>query len=597
MKCSWLLRVTTPDAGVEGFSNEIRTMIGILGCDVVYRLQEYFERDIDPPLPSELLDKGDFSIFIDGINKKDIGAGLTRTAVPTAFPGIEPEPPRIPLSYSRAIDSYMADSSFESITRIEDVSTEDIDRNSMDIDSPLRTDMPAITASAERRDGPPRSAPPPPHGMDGGFGSGVARLSGTLSAGPSSIHSHTPSGSVSSLGGSSIGRGGLPELFATTQRIGQPHSRPSTSGTSGPPPTRKMKPNYSWNELVDKENLGVRPGEVEILPRDFEVMHLMASYTGDTHGRWDNCRLRIFKMMSDKTLRILTLMEGLEESIDQRVAYVKEAELVPDYGYHQNHPVIYIRKTHRQDPFLNGNPRKIAGKPMPPSSLYYKFRSARDMFNFQFALLGEVVETDFQAVRTVRFKKSLRDGEHSHYKARIQLWREADDDAEVLASTPSVAPNATREAWARTNLKVHTTRIVMYWDETTTTFFVTDSIEVELKPRRCIARIKPSSHKTFQNPTSVKARTFGSRESPGGFRLDKKGLFPDDEESFEDFKWFEIEFNNQEEMNNFHAEFKRALNIRRRERWQIDELKRLAARGVPAGAEVAVTPSPPIRRV
>jgi hypothetical protein len=45
----------------------------------------------------------------------------------------------------------------------------------------------------------------------------------------------------------------------------------------------------------------------------------MASYTGDNHGRWDNCRVRIFKMMSDKTLRILTLMEGLEESVDQRV--------------------------------------------------------------------------------------------------------------------------------------------------------------------------------------------------------------------------------------------------------------------------------------
>jgi hypothetical protein len=93
------------------------------------------------------------------------------------------------------------------------------------------------------------------------------------------------------------------------------------------------------------------------------------------------------------------------------------------------------------------------------------------MFNFQSALLGEVVETDFQAVRTVRFKKSLRDGEHSHYKARIQLWREVDDDTEVLSSAPSVAPNATRGAWARPNLKVHATRIVMYWDETTTTFF------------------------------------------------------------------------------------------------------------------------------
>lgn len=45
----------------------------------------------------------------------------------------------------------------------------------------------------------------------------------------------------------------------------------------------------------------------------------MASYTGDRHGRWDNCRLRIFKLMEDKTLRILTLMEGNEQSIDQRV--------------------------------------------------------------------------------------------------------------------------------------------------------------------------------------------------------------------------------------------------------------------------------------
>lgn len=117
---------------------------------------------------------------------------------------------------------------------------------------------------------------------------------------------------------------------------------------------------------------------------------------------------------------------------------------------------------------------------------------------------------------------------------------------------------------------------------------VTDSIDVEVRQRRCAVRIKPSSHKTFQNPTSVKARTFGSRESPGGFRLDKKGLFPDDEEGFEDFKWFEIEFNNAEEMDNFHAAFKRALNMRRRERWQMEELKRLAARGVSAGAEVTV---------
>jgi hypothetical protein len=210
------------------------------------------------------LDKGDFSIFIDGVNKKDIGVGLTRTAVPTAFPGIEPQQS---FSYPRALDSLMAGSSFDGITRIEDVSGEDIDRNSMDIDSPTRSEISPVTASAERRDG---SVPPSQYG---GFGIGVAGPSGARSAGPSSVHSHTPSPSVSSIGtGVSIGRPGFSGFYQTTQHIGQAHSRPSTSGTSGPPPAQKLKPNYSWNELVDRENLGVRPGEVEILPKEFEVM-------------------------------------------------------------------------------------------------------------------------------------------------------------------------------------------------------------------------------------------------------------------------------------------------------------------------------------
>lgn len=38
MKCSWLLRVSTPEAGVEGFSDEVRTMIGLLGCVSITRV-------------------------------------------------------------------------------------------------------------------------------------------------------------------------------------------------------------------------------------------------------------------------------------------------------------------------------------------------------------------------------------------------------------------------------------------------------------------------------------------------------------------------------------------------------------------------------
>ena len=316
-------------------------MIGLLGLDVAYHLQQYLETNVDPPEPSDLIQHGDFSIFVDGINKLDLGKGLLRTAVPTAFPGHAPEPLRTNFPYSNRIDDYMTNSSFDRISLADD--SDGSPRPSMELDKKPRPHP------------NPRS---PAASISSASLSGIAR--------------------VNSLSGGTYSA----ELFPTTQYIGNVHSRPSTSGTSGPPSIRaipkKLKPDYSWNEIVDRSNLGVRPGEVEILPGDFATMNLMASYTGDRHGRWDNCRVRIFKLTSDKTLRILTLMEGLEESIDQRMAYVKEAELVPDYGYHPNNPVIYIRKTHRQDPFVNATARKIAaGKPMPPSSLYYKFRNAR----------------------------------------------------------------------------------------------------------------------------------------------------------------------------------------------------------------------------
>lgn len=43
-------------------------------------------------------------------------------------------------------------------------------------------------------------------------------------------------------------------------------------------------------------------------------------------------------------------------------------------------------------------------------------------------------------------------------------------------------------------------------------------------------------------------------------------------------------------MDNFFQEFKKAINIRRKERWQVEELGRLAAKGVMAGEEVRIIP-------
>jgi len=234
----------------------------------VYRLQEYFDHEVEPPTPQELFERGDFSIFIDGINRKDIGAGLVRTAVPTAFPGIEPDPPLRPLQFGSG-DFHMSDSPFDRFSPVEDPGSAGADSraNSMDID---KRHLPELSlALAERRGGPSRSASAAPFVSDRNFRNGNGG-----SNGPSSLHS--ASNSISSFESARMGHlvGFSPELFQTTQRIGQPHSRPSTSGTSGPPAPRKLKPNYSWNEIVDRENLGVRPGEVEILPKDFELMYV-----------------------------------------------------------------------------------------------------------------------------------------------------------------------------------------------------------------------------------------------------------------------------------------------------------------------------------
>lgn len=66
----------------------------------------------------------------------------------------------------------------------------------------------------------------------------------------------------------------------------------------------------------------------------------------------------------------------------------------------------------------------------------------------------------------------MRDGEHNHYKARIQLWREQDaDKGDVLASVPSIAPTVVGTARQTAKVKVHSTRLVMYWEDSVTTLF------------------------------------------------------------------------------------------------------------------------------
>lgn len=131
----------------------------------------------------------------------------------------------------------------------------------------------------------------------------------------------------------------------------------------------------------------------------------------------------------------------------------------------------------------------------------------------------------------------------------------------------------------------------MYWEESITMLFITDSIDIETTRRSKTLRIRPSSHKAFNNPTTIKAKTIGTRDIAGGVPLNKKGLLYDDEDGFEDFKWFDVDFVNPEDLAVFSREFQHALKERRKSRKHAEELGRLAERGVRAGAQVMYTQS------
>lgn len=75
---------------------------------------------------------------------------------------------------------------------------------------------------------------------------------------------------------------------------------------------------------------------------------------------------------------------------------------------------------------------------------------------------------------------------------------------------------------------------------------MTDSVAIEARARTNVIRIKPSSYRTFGNPSAVRARFLGDRNRSGGIQLDKRGMMIDSEDSFDEFKWFEIDFFSEE---------------------------------------------------
>lgn len=223
-----------------------------------------------------------------------------------------------------------------------------------------------------------------------------------------------------------------------------------------------------FSPTQDVRDLDERPGEVEIMRPVFQSMLLFASESFDARPVWESCSIRIFRK-ADVGVRLVTYRDS---GVDQRFISLHETEIVPEYGYHKDEPVIYLRRCRPEShQGLQRPSNSIGVEDLSAISLYYRFDNSEDMFNFQMAFTGEAVEIDIRAVRTVRFKRSLLDGEHSNYKARVQLWHEQTFTTVASGGDPtspvggSISGTIRSRGVAESILKVPSTRLVIYFEE------------------------------------------------------------------------------------------------------------------------------------
>ncbi|RPB25671.1 hypothetical protein L211DRAFT_95646 [Terfezia boudieri ATCC MYA-4762] len=234
---------------------------------------------------------------------------------------------------------------------------------------------------------------------------------------------------------------------------------------------------------------------------------------GEIHDvRWDFCRIRIFTKPErgpngeyGTRIRLVTQNMRMEGSIDQRTLFLEHCELIPEYAFHdQILPVVYIRKiatkigkrVSNASTTIAGSNVKAGSTKWDDNSLYYRFGSLEDMFNFQLAFLGELVEMDICSIPTIRYKRRVFDGEHTHYRARAQIWRENSDASlnpafELHTHYISSAPSSNTQTYSfraesipdsSALTKVYSPRIVLYWENGGgVILFLSDSIELEVR--------------------------------------------------------------------------------------------------------------------
>ncbi|OAL50308.1 hypothetical protein IQ07DRAFT_679737 [Pyrenochaeta sp. DS3sAY3a] len=286
-----------------------------------------------------------------------------------------------------------------------------------------------------------------------------------------------------------------------------------------------------------------------------------------------NSSIRVF--LNPMTDHLRFYIESLGKAQSFRVQR-SNAELVPIYGYSPSHirivcikEKIQHRKKRPNVPMESWKSAEDAGV-----SIFCEFYTMEALFEFQKKLLDEEIFLDIERARYLNLGK---DGNHTRQidAPRIQIWRENRSDKAVFDDNMSHYTAGTMLSGPMKDRVVPTvSRLVVYLgrSEEYITIFITDDVTIHEKGQ---ARITFSATRLgFLKPrTGIRCYHAKRTLTAAGIRLDKAGIHPEEQDRFDTYKSFEIEFENAQNRLSFVETWSKVLQARRRERIQLKAIQ------------------------
>jgi len=244
--------------------------------------------------------------------------------------------------------------------------------------------------------------------------------------------------------------------------------------------------------------------------------------------------------------------------------------------------MIYVRdKTSLSTAGSNPNeppPTATGPGPQRPTG-NFQFTRVADLFRFQGRLTGEDVVLDISTVAWVKLCKVNSRSTDTYTSVRVQLWHEPRSRRTMSSDTASFVTAGTAISGpVRERVVANSSRLVVFLGrmESFITVFVTDDIEIERKKNTTV-KLKARKYGGLGRAKSrggVLGRLDSKRGSePAGLDIHGQAFDPDMAYSFDVYKTFELEFENEQSGIEFCQAWEEVMVARRKQRVKLKQIQ------------------------